>query len=64
MVRLTWKQEQVIRAYADADMRVPQAAVMLGMHPDTVRYHLETIKTKTELNPKKFWELCKLLGLV
>lgn len=60
---LSGRRKEVAQAYADAGMRVAPAAVALGVSPDTVRYHLEEIKRRTGLDPRNFWELCKLLGL-
>lgn len=52
---------EILKSYADHDMNAVQTAKELYMHPNTLKYHLEKIHRETELNPKKFNDLRKLL---
>lgn len=55
-----WK---TIRAMADADMNVSEAARMLCMHRGTVVYRLAQIHQQTGLDPYRFHDLVKLLKM-
>ena len=52
---------QVLKAYADAGMRLQTAAKALGMSNRGVEYHLNRAKEETGLDPRNFWELVRLL---
>lgn len=55
-----WK---TIRAMADADMNVAEAARLLYMHRGTVVYRLKQIHKETGLDPYRFHDLVKLLEM-
>ena len=55
---------EMIRTYADCDMNQVQTAKILYVHKNTVQYHLDLIKRKTGLNPKKFSDLVELLARI
>jgi PucR-like helix-turn-helix protein/diguanylate cyclase with GGDEF domain len=53
-----------IRAYADADLNVAGAAERIQVHPNTVRYRLQQIATKTGQDPRTFTGLVELLCIL
>ncbi len=53
-----------LRAYADADLNVQEAARALGVHPNTIYSRLQRIAVITNLNGRRFHELAELLLLV
>jgi len=63
MIWLDENRRRVLEAYADAGMKVSEAARRLGVGQDTVRHHLTATRTQTGLDPKSFWDLARLLGL-
>lgn len=60
--QLTIQENQIIRGLADHDMKVSTAARAATYHSNTLHYHFMRIEQKTGLNPKKFYDLVKLLG--
>lgn len=50
-----------IRAFADASLNIAGAAQRIHVHPNTVRYRLEQIATKTGHDPRTFTGLVELL---
>ena len=52
---------RIIRALADNDMKVSVAAELLHYTEGTLYYHMNKIKRLTGLDPKKFWDLVKLV---
>lgn len=63
MTTLTMKQAKVVLALAECDMRVAKAAVVLHHHPNAVDYHVEKIRQSTGMDPKNFYDLCKLVQM-
>lgn len=61
---LNEKEKEVVRAAARHDMRWTRVAGALGMHRNTVLYRCGRIKSKTGLDPCKFYDLIKLLEMV
>jgi hypothetical protein len=51
---------ETIRAFADADLNVAGAAQLIQVHPNTVRYRLGQIATKTGHDPRTFAGLVEL----
>ena len=60
-MNLTERQVQVLRAFARNDMRVHATAVSTGLHPNTITYNLDRVQKSTGLDPRKFYDLVKLL---
>lgn len=60
---LTEADVQVIQAMAQCDMDSTKAAAMLHYHVGSVKYHIKRIREKTGLNPRGFFDLCKLLEM-
>ena len=52
---------ETIRAFSDADLNVARAARQLHVHPNTVRYRLEQISTRTGHDPRTFTGLVDLV---
>jgi sugar diacid utilization regulator len=57
---MTPTEKAIILAYARNDMNVLKTSRDMTYHRGTVEYHLERIKEKYGLNPKKFYDLVKL----
>jgi sugar diacid utilization regulator len=55
---LDWR---IIRALADNDMKVCVAAEKLHYCEGTLYYHINKIRRLTGLDPKRFWDLAKLV---
>ena len=55
---------ETIRAFSDADLNVAKAAERMHVHPNTVRYRLQQIATKTGRDPRTFSGLVDLLCIV
>lgn len=59
---LTEKDIEIIFAYAENNMRTTETAYQIYVHRNTVEYHLDKVKRKTGLDPKKFYDLVKLIS--
>ena len=55
---------ETIRAFSDADLNVAKAAQQMHVHPNTVRYRLQQIATKTGHDPRTFTGLVELLCIL
>ena len=55
---------ETIRAFADADLNVANAAKRMDVHPNTVRYRLAQIATKTGLDARTFAGLVDLICIL
>ena len=53
-----------IKAFADANLNVATAAQELHVHPNTVRYRLQQIATRTGYDPRTFPGLVDLLCII
>ena len=53
-----------IRAFANADLNVAKAAEHLHVHPNTVRYRLQQIATRTGHDPRTFTGLVDLVCIL
>ena len=53
-----------IRAFADADLNVTRAAERMHVHPNTVRYRLRQIATRTGHDPRTFTGLVDLICIL
>ncbi len=58
---LTDFDRQIITTLADNDMRPTETSFQLGVHRNTVCYHLKKIKQLTGLDPRNFYDLHKLV---
>jgi hypothetical protein len=55
---------ETIRAFSGADLNVASAAQQLHVHPNTVRYRLQQIATKTGHDPRTFTGLVELICIL
>lgn len=55
------RDAQLLRAFAEHDMNVTDTAYAVRMHRNSVLYRLDVIKRETGLDPRKFYDLIKLL---
>ena len=62
--RMTDKQKLCVLAYADNNMSLKATAEKLFYHYNTIDHHLKAVYSKTGLNPKNFYDLCKLLETI
>lgn len=61
---LTRTDLDVLLAFAKYDMRVNRTSEKAFFHRNTIDSHLSKIRYKTGLNPKKFYDLVKLIAAV
>jgi hypothetical protein len=55
---------ETIRAFSGADLNVAKAAEQLHVHPNTVRYRLQQIASKTGYDPRTFAGLVDLICIL
>lgn len=60
---LTKRQTELVMALASADMRITDVSCAMGVHRNTVLYRIEQIENATGLNPRSFFDLCKLVKM-
>ena len=53
----------IIRGLADNGMNITRTARAMFVHRNTVRFRIERVKKKTNIDPIDFYGLCKLLML-
>lgn len=63
MTPLSEKQIEIVRAMADYDMNISEIARQIYVARNDVEYHVAQIHKKTGLNPKRFYDLIKLVEL-
>lgn len=54
----------VVMAFAEANMKPGGASKQYHMSHNGVYYHLLSVKVKTGLDPKNFFDLCKLVEAI
>ena len=60
---MTKEQAKIIMAFAGNDMQVKAAARELFMSDGNLAYHLRKIKKQMGFDPRKFFDLCFLVGV-
>ena len=55
---------ETLRAFSNADLNVAKAAEQMHVHPNTVRYRLQQIATKTGHDPRTFTGLVELVCIL
>lgn len=60
---MTLHQAKIILAYAENDMKLKPTAQQLYLAEGSVAYHLEKIQKQMGWNPRKFYDLCYLVGV-
>ena len=58
------KSRETIRMMADYDMNVTEISRRCNFHRNTIEYRIEQIRKKTGLDPKRFYDLIKLVEMV
>lgn len=61
---MTEREIEIIKALADNNMNVSKTAKKVFACRNTVEYQISKIHNYTGLNPKNFYDLCKLLQMV
>lgn len=59
--KLTEEDLSFLHEYAKCNMRSSDAARRIFVHRNTMEYHLDKVKEKTGLDPRKFHQLVRLL---
>jgi sugar diacid utilization regulator len=57
------EQAKIILAFAENDMKISLTAKQLHRSGDDVGYHLDKIREQIGWNPRKFYDLCYLVGV-
>ena len=60
---MTRQQAKIILAYAENDMELKSTGKQLYMTDASIAYHLKQINEKMGWNPRKFYDLCYLVGV-
>lgn len=60
---MTERDMEILRVFADSDMNCSRTGRALYLHSNSVRYRLDVIRRDTGLDPYRFWDLVKLLGM-
>ena len=60
---MTYKQAKVILAYAENDMNAFITSEKIYNTYRNITYHLDTITKQTGRDPRKFYDLCYLVGI-
>lgn len=63
-VVLDERRRAIILALAEHDLNLLAVARAMYFHRNNVRYHCEQIHKKTGLNPRRFYDLVKLVEMV
>ena len=61
---LSHRERQVVFMMAECDLRQAAVARKLGTMPNAIQYNIERICDKTGLDPRRFYDLQKLLVLL
>ena len=60
---MTEQQAKMVLAYAKGSMRARAAASEVFVTAGDVHYQFKKIKQETGLDPKNFFDLCRLVGI-
>ena len=60
---MTYKQAKVILAFAESDMDAKATGGKIYYSDSMVHYHLRNVAEETGRDPKKFYDLCYLVGV-
>lgn len=52
---------EVLRGLAKNNLQLKPTSQYLHCHRNTITYHIQNIKKVTGLNPRNFYDMCKLL---
>lgn len=56
-------EKEIVLAFAKCDMNLSETARKRYMHRNSIVYQLEKVEKKTGLQPKRFFDLIKLVKL-
>lgn len=57
------RHKEIVFAMAENDMNATAAAAALNYHRNTIMYHLEQIRRLYGLDPRCFYDLCRLVEM-
>ena len=57
---MTDKEKEIILRMCEYDMNVSQVSRVMGLHRNSVEWHIGVIKRKTKLDALRFYDLVKL----
>lgn len=60
---MTQQEKEIVLTFADSDMKLYTAANRMHYNRNTVKYHMGKIKQETGLEPRRFWDLVKLVQM-
>lgn len=58
--KLSEVDKEVIRYFAEAGLNANKAARISHYHRNTIEYHIASIRELTGLDPRNFFDFCKL----
>ena len=61
---MTETERTIIKAYARCDMNIQKTADRLSYHRRSIVYHFNKIKKQYKLNPKRFYDLKRLIDYI
>lgn len=64
MNELSGKEKEILLEFAKNDMRISPTAKNLFFNRNSVYYHLRKVKSKTNLDPLRFYDLVELVQVV
>ena len=62
-VKIDEVDAEILRAFAECDMRVARTAERMHYVPQTISQRLNMIRRITGTDPRSFWGLCRLLRM-
>lgn len=62
-MKISEADRELLRAYAAHDMNRERTSKAVFLHSNSIRYRFDVIREKTGLDPGRFYDLEKLLGL-
>ena len=60
---MTYKQAKIVIAYAQNDMDARATGYAVNLTDGSIAYHLRNVASETGKDPKKFFDLCWLVGM-
>ena len=60
---MTKHQARIVAALAEQDLNVSRTATATYYHRNTLVYHISMIQRETGLDPRRFYDMCKLLPI-
>lgn len=60
---MTYKQAKIVIAYAENDMDARATGYAVHLTDGSIAYHLRNVAKETGKDPKRFFDLCWLVGM-